>query len=830
MSMTLKPLGLQNPLGKRSPLGVSSDWIQTFPVLQLSLEYYDRLSQSASTYDEFGFSPTEQPISEKPQQSPMSMEIESQPVQAKEASNKLAVTDAEPITAPTAITETLSSQLNRLPLAPLDPLGNRLALNIVSRRSTISSPNIADVEALDRLSFLESIETSTKTTPSESVDRSTPDSPLQSEATNLAGEPPRALPIQRLTQPGIEPDLLRPSFSEVESRKLPAIENDSPAIDREPNFTSTPIEAITETDTQPISKAVEPKSVIDTKPEEIVSQKVNFLNDVDGDRASISDQLVSPKLSNNTIPSPAESPQTNDDEQGISNDVSNRSAEINLKPDSPTQADAPPPQPTTEDLGTTPNQENNTYSDQLTSPFESLAPSGSFQERSETTSEPITEAIIQPLLEQSGSSEEATQVISLAIENTSSIKATEPSSFEEVAQIVSPEIETTSETEPAKLTTDPKISRSTIPEPTIDRTETIQTNTDALTTESPNSTLNLAQIETPVNLSFSNINSEESAIASTEPIRTNLENSSTDNRNVVTKQNNSEVTQAQITEPIFQKLSPLGMIQPLASDRTITPASISPIYPQGVEPSQASLSQVQQESQPSVSEISSETIAQSPTDQTQDLTREVSKVDNPSDLELSISDSVSQNPLQRSEESAVSNARSWQDVAASLTDISEASTIQRELQELTEFGSSSDDVEAIASPEMMIHPRSLEEGQPGSIETTSPQPTSPEKSSADDEQLEQLAWTVYHQLRQRFALDGERHGQLTHHPPWIEIIIPTSLKTAQSATNAQPASNTIEMLSPIDAKLLQLTGEVYYRVRSRLEVDRERYGGIITKV
>ena len=859
MSITAKPLGLQshlmnrsvghNPLGKRSPLGVSSDWIQTFPVLQLSLEQYDRLSQDASTYNEFNFSTAEQSTSKEPQQHSISTDAESQPLQAKEASESLVVPDAKTVTAPTQITEILSSQINRLPLAPLEPLGNRPVLDVVSQQSTAINPNGSDLETpgVDHSSFLKSIELSIETTSSESVEHSTSDLLSPSEDTNFAGEP-LTPPIQLLAQTGVELDVLplSASSSEAGAGKLSAMEDDSVSddvappiqLDREPSSLApiAPIEAITLTATQPISEVVQSEPTIGAKPnpEETASPEANSLDtDVRSDRASVSDQLVSPKAFNDTISSSIEPPHTNskDEHDAIdnnSNNVSNRSAEINLQPDSSTQINMAESKLThTEDPGAILNKETNAQSDRLTSPFESPASllDAVSLDSSQETSETVSESMIQSLSEQSSSSEEATQTISPAIETLPKIEPVEPSSSnKEATQIISPAIETPPRIEPVELTTDttPKINQSTVPEPAIDQVETRQP-ADVPTKES-SSHLTIAPIETPINLS-SNIDSEESAIA--EPIQTKLENTQTDNKDIITKQNDREIDQTQENEATFQTLPPLGMIQPLAPDRIITPPTISPSYPQGVEPSQESLSQAQEAEQP-LSETAP--IARSPADPIQDSPsiKESSKTDEPSDSWSNISDLLNQSSTKHSEEkSTASQDRSRQDVADSLTNIAEAPTVQRDLQKAVEPDVSADATEEIASSETMIHLRSLEEGQPEAIvpapQTTVSQPPLAKNSAIDDEQLEQLAWTVYHQLRQRFALDRERQGQLTHHPPWIEVVIPKSPKATQSLNNNQSMTNTIEMLTPTDAKLSQLTGEVYYRIRSRLELEKERY-------
>lgn len=889
MRINLKPLGLQdhltmhhqigrsNPsLGERSPLGMSSDWIQTFPVLQLSIEHHSLLSQTANVYDEFDFSTATQTTLEKPQQNSASTNTESPPIQAKGVSEYL-VSDSDTVAdnAPQT-TEILSLQINRLPLAPQEPLGSRAILKQVSERSTDSIDLGADISKTDQrsahASFSDSVETPVETTNSDAIENSVSELP-QSETANLLAEkslpaPPHA---QFFVQTQAEPNTL--DFSalpgEVETERLSSVEDTSVAADageagliqpsREPIPTPDRIKAVSPTTVaQSTSESVEPveeiESTISAKPDEgTTSLETNSLNIDTNSKALVLDSLApsneslddtaSPSIKtsetnsenthpnavdgnlagvathsteinlkpntltpsiapdslalsheplNNVVSSSTEALQTNaenDHLNPIDNNVANvvNPTEINLKPDRladlPTQAEACLSESTNVEKvepKITLNEQVNISSQRLTSLSE--APS-SLNTVSPASSELIAEKM-QPIPEQSSFSEEMTRI--------------------------SPETEPASSIEPAELRTDTvPASRSTVSEPTIDRA--VAQPAAPITSTSPES--NLARVVIPLNLSSSNITSEEPAINYTAPIQAKSEDIQQDNKNVIAE-NAHEITKAPADEAAFQTLPPLGMSQSLALSRLITPPSITPAQ----EPS----SQAQSEEQPLSSERSS-TIARRSINTTPDApaTRESSKADEVPDSWSSISDLLNQSSTKNSEEKATLQNRSWQDVASSLTDVSNTSTIQKDLQEFTESDISADAKEETA--ETLIHPR-LEQTQPEMIATTSPQPTSPKNSAPNDEQLEQLAWAIYHQLRQRLALDSEQQGQLTNHPPWVEVVIPSSQKATHSSTNDQSISNTIEMLSPTNVKLSHLVGEVYYRVRSRLNLEQERHG------
>ncbi|MCY7320360.1 MAG: hypothetical protein LH660_00785, partial [Phormidesmis sp. CAN_BIN36] len=674
MSTTLKPLGLQKhlmmhrpigqsnlPLGKRSPLGMSSDWIQTFPVLQ-SIEQSDRLSQTATVYSEFDFSAAQSTLEETQQQT--STEPESHFIQAKESSDLVVpAIETVPNNTLVEITEVLSSQINRLPLAPPVPLGNRPVLNLSERSTPNINPNTSDVEtqSRDRSSISEPIEASVRT-PLESVEHSISDSPLQSEEANFVEELP-APPIQ-FAQIDVEPDVLDSSaLSEVEARKLSTMD-DHPISDaadkahpiqfnREPGLSTPDIaEAINPTIlTHSLPELVELESTIGAKlNNEAASLEVNSLDtDVDCDRAPVLDQLVSPSP-DDAIPSPLNPPQTDSESSLLStvdgsfDNLLNRSIETNLKFELPTQVNtllSKSTQTGTVEPVVTPNQQINIPHNQLISPSEipsslvDIVPPASL-ETSPRSSESVAEPVIQLLSKQSNADEKEIQTASPTINPGSNI--------EPVATIINKT---------------PSVSPMTS-ELTLDRAESKQSNANAPT---PNlaSPLDLLQLATPVDRA-SNI--QKSPIEHIEPIQFKSEDIQKDSNSEITKYNDSEITNLQIDEETFQTLPPLGMTQPLAPSRLITPPLLKPLQ----EPS----SQAQSENQSPVPDLSSLTIAQSLTNSTQNISaiRESSNTDQTPDSGSGIADSLSQSSAKNSEEESNSQERSWQDVAASLTDIS----------------------------------------------------------------------------------------------------------------------------------------------------------------
>ena len=302
-------------------------------------------------------------------------------------------------------------------------------------------------------------------------------------------------------------------------------------------------------------------------------------------------------------------------------------------------------------------------------------------------------------------------------------------------------------------------------------------------------------------------------------------------------------------EPPFQALPPLGQRQPLG----ISPASIA---------SRLALSEQEQWSQiePSAQIESSSNIAAALGNSVSDISLKPADSTpiqplKPTALEGSMVPDTwsSLEDLLQQSSVAPSGARSWQDVASSLTDRSDAdqSDTDRSNADFPELSRSDTDHLELPteqsngqapdafdrstagtafnqSSETWISPKKLE---PASLETSAKTPiqelsNQPPIDQADprdqEDQLEQLAWKVYHQLRQRFAIEGERQGRvLLSYPPWAETIAPSSPKRFQAALST---NNMIELLSPTDAGLIQLTDAVYHRVRSRLELERERYG------
>lgn len=261
----------------------------------------------------------------------------------------------------------------------------------------------------------------------------------------------------------------------------------------------------------------------------------------------------------------------------------------------------------------------------------------------------------------------------------------------------------------------------------------------------------------------------------------------------------------------YQGLPPLGQTQPLG----IAPEFNSPLLdfsdqerlvesPPGEEASTRSTPDI------SLKPFDSKPVP--PVKQTPLATQPIS------DSWSSIDELLQQNPAQLTEE------RSWQDVAASLNFISQAPTIEQ-FQDLEETASSTDvfstDLSEVIQPLVTLEQPFVEE-----VLITPPSGIAGHTSESKEEKLEQLAWKIYHQLRQRFAIEFERRGQSpTNFPPWSTTIALNSVKTFQTASNLdhQMTTNIIEMLSPIDTKMAQLTAAVYYQVRSRLEIEQERY-------
>jgi len=105
----------------------------------------------------------------------------------------------------------------------------------------------------------------------------------------------------------------------------------------------------------------------------------------------------------------------------------------------------------------------------------------------------------------------------------------------------------------------------------------------------------------------------------------------------------------------------------------------------------------------------------------------------------------------------------------------------------------------------------------------------------DDEQLEKLAQKVYTLMRQWLEIEQERQGyQSLGYPTWLSNITSTYGTSAkvrsapERSTPGAPPAGAPGEVSPVDDKLQKLTGEIYYLVRQRLEINRERQGGYYT--
>jgi hypothetical protein len=110
--------------------------------------------------------------------------------------------------------------------------------------------------------------------------------------------------------------------------------------------------------------------------------------------------------------------------------------------------------------------------------------------------------------------------------------------------------------------------------------------------------------------------------------------------------------------------------------------------------------------------------------------------------------------------------------------------------------------------------------------------TAGKNRSIEEEELEKLAQKVYTLMRQWLEIEQERQGyQSLGYPAWLSNITSTYGTSAKvrsaperSTPGAPPAGEPGEV-SPVDDKLQKLTGEIYYLVRQRLEINRERQGG-----
>ncbi|MFB2877374.1 hypothetical protein [Floridanema aerugineum] len=103
-------------------------------------------------------------------------------------------------------------------------------------------------------------------------------------------------------------------------------------------------------------------------------------------------------------------------------------------------------------------------------------------------------------------------------------------------------------------------------------------------------------------------------------------------------------------------------------------------------------------------------------------------------------------------------------------------------------------------------------------------------SSISEEQLEILAQKVYTLLRQRLEIEQERYGKsCVGYPIWLGNITSSfgtsaKVKLAQKSTPRSRTADETGELSAVDNKLQTLTREVYYLIRQRLEIEKERQG------
>jgi len=262
----------------------------------------------------------------------------------------------------------------------------------------------------------------------------------------------------------------------------------------------------------------------------------------------------------------------------------------------------------------------------------------------------------------------------------------------------------------------------------------------------------------------------------------------------------------------FQSLPPLGTLQPLGNtSEIIAPVTKSSVQESVVEP--PLMEKASTEEIPDISPKLTNSTAVTPIKPIPPATH----LD--PDSWSSIDDLLQQYPTQSPQSSQTPQKRSQQDVISSLSDISETSTIQRFTDgEETIF---STDVSDVIQPSVTL-------AQPFVGGTAAPSSSNPVNYSIEnqEEQLEQLAWKIYHRLRQRFAIDFERQGRLTDFSPWSATTALASTEASRTASKLhhQGITNVVEITAPMDVKTSQIAEEVYYLVRSRLELEQERYG------
>lgn len=179
----------------------------------------------------------------------------------------------------------------------------------------------------------------------------------------------------------------------------------------------------------------------------------------------------------------------------------------------------------------------------------------------------------------------------------------------------------------------------------------------------------------------------------------------------------------------------------------------------------------------------------------------------------------------------------WQDTITSLDTISDSSAVQRaaltsELIEETAIEETSPISNLSGSDDFpettLISPFASET----EVATASTPAKLPDQKAVNDQQLDELAQIVYSRLRQQFLIEHERCGNFAAVSfLWFSTVPPirSDSRQAYAGGNAQPQqkSNAINQLTPLDAKLDQLTGEVYQLVRSRFKIDQERCGTLM---
>lgn len=172
-----------------------------------------------------------------------------------------------------------------------------------------------------------------------------------------------------------------------------------------------------------------------------------------------------------------------------------------------------------------------------------------------------------------------------------------------------------------------------------------------------------------------------------------------------------------------------------------------------------------------------------------------------------------------------SNERSWQDVVADLSGNAQTPSVQR--SPTAEASETAATIEPYPSGSTTLFNAEASEQLAAKTVADTSTATQGQTDNLSDEQLDSLALAVYSRLRMQLESDRERHGIFaTGHQLWLGSVLSTaSFATAQKNTppmSDQKAGD--DRLSPLNTRLEKLTGEVYYLLRSRIEVAHERYG------